>query len=69
MNCDQKMILNHLHSMGFAKKIGSLAKTTKKIAFKLLLNILPAIEQHAVTNSAFYTKLTREIKNGAYIQI
>ena len=22
MNCDQKMILNHLHSMGFAKKLG-----------------------------------------------
>ena len=24
MNCDQKTILNHLHLMGFAKKIGSL---------------------------------------------
>ena len=22
MNCDQKTILNHLHSMGFAKKLG-----------------------------------------------
>ena len=22
MNCDQKMILNHLHSMGFAEKLG-----------------------------------------------
>ena len=22
INCDQKMILNHLHSMGFAEKLG-----------------------------------------------
>ena len=34
MNCDQKMILNHLYSMGFAEKLGagclmSLAKTKK----------------------------------------
>ena len=58
MNSDQKTILEHLHSMGFAKNwesgcLMSLAKTTKKIAFKLLLNISPAIEQHAVTNSTF----------------
>ena len=46
----------------------SLAKTTKKIAFKLLLNILPAIEQHVVTNSAFCTESSREMRNGAYIQ-
>ena len=49
MNCDQKTILNHLYSMGFDEKLGvwvlmSLAKTTKKIVFKLLLNISPAIE-------------------------
>ena len=72
MNCDQKTILNHLHSMGFAEKLGagclmSLAKITKKIAFKLLLNISPAIEQHAVTNSAFCTESSREMRNGAYI--
>ena len=45
----------------------SLAKTTKKIIFKLLLNISPAIKQHVVTNSAFCTKLSWEMKNGAYI--
>ena len=45
----------------------SLAKTTKKITFKLLLNISPTIEQHAVTNSAFCTKSSREMRNGAYI--
>ena len=64
MNSNQKMILNHLHSMGFANNwesgcLMSLAKTTKKIAFKLLLNISPAIEQHAVTNSAFRTESSR----------
>ena len=61
INCDQKTILNHLHSMRFAKNwesgcLMSLVKTTKKITFKLLLNISPAIEQHVVTNSAFCTE-------------
>ena len=71
INCDQKTILNHLHSMGMPKNwesgyLMSLAKT-KKIAFKLLLNISPTIEQHAVTNSTFCTKLSWEIRNGAYV--
>ena len=44
MNCNQKMILNHLHSVGFAEKLGvlvphELSENNKKIAFKLLLNI------------------------------
>ena len=43
----------------------SLAKTINKIAFKFLLNISPAIKQHAVTNSAFCTELSREMRNGA----
>ena len=57
MNCDQKTILNHLHSMGFAEKLGVWVphELSKKIGFKLLLNISLAIEQHAVTNSAFCT--------------
>ena len=72
MNCHKKMILNHLRSIRFAKKLGvwvpmSLVKTTKKITFKLLLNISPAIEQHVVTNSAFCTKSSQEMKNDAYI--
>ena len=72
MNCDQKTIFNHLHSKGFAKKLGvwephELSENNKKIAFKLLLNISPAIEQHAVTNSAFCTESSREIRNDAYI--
>ena len=72
INCDQKTIFNHLHSMGFAEKLGiwiphELSENNKKIAFKLLLNIAPVIEQHAVTNSAFCTKSSREMRNGAYI--
>ena len=74
MNCDRKMILNHLYSMGFAEKLGvwvpyELSKNKKKIAFKWLLNILPAIKQHVVTNSAFCTELSREMRNGAYILV
>ena len=72
MNCNQKIFLNHLHSMRFAKKLGvwvphELVKTTNKIAIKLLLNISLAIDQQAVTNSAFCTELSREMRNGAYI--
>ena len=72
INCNQKTILNHLHSMGFAEKLGvwvprELSKNKKKITFKLLLNISPAIKQHAVTNSAFCIESSREMKNGAYI--
>ena len=73
INCSQKTILNHLHSFANLPKnwesgcLMSLAKTTKKITFKLLLNILPAIKQHAVTNSAFCTELSWEMRNGAYI--
>ena len=72
INCDQKTILNHLHSMGFAEKLGvwvlhELSKNKKKIAFELLLNILPTIKQHVVTNSAFCTESSQEMRNGAYI--
>ena len=72
MNCDQKTILNHFHSMGFAKTLGvwvphELSENNKKIAFKLLLNFSPAIEQHAVTNNAFCTESSREMRNGVYI--
>ena len=73
INWDQKTILNHLYSIGFAEKLGvwclmSLAKTTKKIGFKLtIFYISPAIEQHAVTNSAFCTESSREMRNSAYI--
>ena len=72
INCNQKTILNHLYSMGFAKNwesgcLMSLVKTTKKITFKLLLNISPTIKQHAVTNSAFCNKSSQEMRNDAYI--
>ena len=61
MNCNQKTIFNHLHSKGFAKKLGvwlphELSKNNKKNRFQIASNISPAIEQHAVTNSAFCTK-------------
>ena len=58
INCNQKTIFNHwdLPKNWEPGCLMSLAKTAKKIAFKLLLNILPAIEQHVVTNSSFCTK-------------
>ena len=58
--------------MRFSEKLGvwvphELSENNKKIAFKLLLNISPAIEQHAVTNSVFCTESSREMRNGAYL--
>ena len=40
MNCNQKTILNHLHSMGFAKKLGvwmphELSKNNKENPFQI----------------------------------
>ena len=72
INCDQKMILNHLYSKGFAEKLGvwvphELSENNKENCLQILLNILLAIEQHAVTNSTFCTELSREMRNGAYI--
>ena len=72
MNCDQKRFSIIFIQWDFPKNwesgcLMSLAKTIKKIAFKLLFNISPAIEQHAVTNSAFCTESSREMRNGAYI--
>ena len=72
INCDQKTILNDLHSMGFAKKLGvwvprELSKKNKENRFQIASQHLATIEQHAVTNSAFCTELSREIRNGAYI--
>ena len=72
INCNQKMILNHLYSMGFAKKLGvwvphELSENNKENCLRILLNILFAIEQHAVTNSTFCTELSQEMRNGAYI--
>ena len=57
--------------MGFAKKLGvwvphELSKTKKENHLQIL-NMLPTIEQHAVTNSAFCTESSREMRNGAYI--
>ena len=72
INCDQKMILNHLHSMGFFEKLGvwvpyEFSENNKENRLLLFFNISPAIEQHAVTNSAVCTELSREMRNGAYI--
>ena len=72
INCDQKRFLIIFIQWDLPKNwesgcLMSLEKTTKKIAFKLLLNISTAIEQHAVTNSAFCTESSREMRNGAYI--
>ena len=40
INCDQKTILNHLHSMGFAEKLGvwvphKLSKSNKENCFQI----------------------------------
>ena len=72
INCDQKTILNHLHSMRFAKKLGvwvphELSKSNKENCVQIASQHLPAIEQHTVTNSAFYTESSREMRNGAYL--
>ena len=60
--------------MGFAEKLGvwvphELSKNNKENRLKLLLNISPAIKQHAITNSAFCTQSSREMRNGAYINM
>ena len=71
INCDQKMILNHLHLMGFAEKLGvwmphELSKNNKENRLQIASQHLPAIEQNVVTNSAFCTKSSWEMRNGAY---
>ena len=58
MNCNQNMILNHLHSMGFAEKLGvwvphELSKIKKENRLQIASQHLTATEQHTVTNSAF----------------
>ena len=65
INCNQKTILNHLIEWDLLKNwesgcLMSLAKTAKKITFKLLHNILPTIKQHAVTNSTFCTESSQK---------
>ena len=72
INCDQKPFSIIFIQWDLPKNwesgcLMSLVKTTKKIGFKLLLNILPAIKQHTVTNSAFCTELSWEMRNVAYI--
>ena len=72
MNCDQKTIHNHLHSMGFAKKLRvwvphELNKNNKENCLQIASRISPAIKQHPVTNSAFCTESSQEMRNGAYI--
>ena len=72
INCDQKRFSIIFIQWDLPKNwecgcLMSLEKTTKKIVFKLLLNISPAIEQHTVTNSAFCTESSREMRNGAYV--
>ena len=72
INCDQKRFSIIFIQWDLPKNwesgcLMSLIKTTKKIAFKLLLNISPAIKQHVVTNSAFCSESSQEIRNGAYI--
>ena len=71
VNCDKKRFSIIFIQWDLLKNwesgcLMSLVKTTKKIAFKLLLNILPVIKQHTVTNSAFCTKSSWEMRNGAY---
>ena len=64
------MILNHLHSMGFAEKLGvwvphELSENNKENHLQIASQHLAAIKQHAVTNSAFCTELSRKMRNGA----
>ena len=64
MNCKRKMILNHLHSMGFAKKLGvwvphEQSKNNKE-------NHLQNRATHG-HKPRFCTKSSQEMRNGAYI--
>ena len=48
INCNQKMILNHLHAMGFAEKLGvwvphELSENNKEIAFKSFSTSCPPL--------------------------
>lgn len=79
MNCYQKTMLSHLHSMEFAENLEPGCRTTRlksarNNAFKLLRNIFsPRIEQHAAINNVFFCRIiTRdeqwclfEVKKGA----
>ena len=73
INCDEKTILNHLHSMGFAEKLEvwvphELCENNKENCLQIASQHLIAIEQHVVTKSTFFTKSSRDIRNDAYIQ-
>ena len=73
INCDKKTILNHLHSMGFAEKLGvwvphELCKNNKENCLQIASQHLATIEQHVVTKSTFFTESSWEIRNDAYIQ-
>ena len=70
INCDQKTILNHLHSMGFAKKLGiwvlhELSRDNKENHLQIASQHLA---RHRAThaNSAFCTESSQEMRNGAY---
>ena len=76
MNGDQKTILNHLHSMGFAEKLEvwvphELSENNKEnrlqIASQHLARHRGHKQRHVVTNSAFCTESSREMRNGTYI--
>lgn len=44
-------VVNHFHLMGFAEELTSSKKRTKKDAFKLPFNVLPAPERHVNTSN------------------
>ena len=74
MNCDQKTILNHFHSMEFAEKLGvwvphELSENNKENRLQMASQHSPAIEQHAVTNSALYRIVTGDEKWCLYINM
>ena len=74
MNCDHKTILNHLHSMGFAEKLGAwvpheLSEVNKE-------NRLQIASQHLARHRAtrghkqrFFIESSREMRNGVYTLI
>ena len=73
MNCNQKTILNHLHSMGFAEKLGvwvpyELSKNNKENHLQIASQHLACYQATRSHKQRFFcTKSSWEMRNGAYI--
>ena len=72
INCNQKMILNHLHSMGFAKKLGvwephKLSKNNKENRLQIASQHLAHHQATCGHKQRFLYRIITGVRNGAYI--